>query len=133
MVLAFGLIPGVSPSGKLTTEGTMKIEVYEWKEGEGRPGSDHVHRNVCLEVLDLPSDATAPVRGDILRLRLPNINEPSSDNAWGTTPFVILEREVVCSVREKTDNSQVPIKVMAMWLFVRSIDDYTKPVALPTP
>ena len=49
----------------------MKIEVYEWKEGELRPGSDHVHRNVCLEILDVPSDATAPVRGNILRLRLP--------------------------------------------------------------
>jgi hypothetical protein len=109
----------------------MKIEVYEWKEKETRPGADHAHRNVCLEVLDLPSDVTAPVRGDILRLRLPNVNEPSSDNAWGTTPFVVLEREIVCSVREKAENSHVPLKVMAMWLFVRSIADYSKPVPLP--
>jgi hypothetical protein len=109
----------------------MRIEVYEWKEGEARPGSDHVHRNVCLDTLDIPSDATVPVRGDILRLRLPNVNEPSSHNAWGTTPFVVLEREVVCSVREKGGNSQLPIRAMAMWLFVRSIDDYSRPVALP--
>lgn len=109
----------------------MKIEVYEWKEGDVRPGSDHVQRNVCLEVLDLPSDVTAPVRGDILRLRLPNVNEPTSDNAWSTTPFVVLEREAVCSVREKAENSHMPLKIMAMWLFVRSIDDYSKPVALP--
>ena len=109
----------------------MKIEVYEWKEGEMRPGSDHVHRNVCLEVLELPSDVTAPARGDVLRLRLPNVDEPSSDNAWSTTPFVVLEREVVCSVREKTENAHVPLKVMAMWLFVRRIEDYSRPVALP--
>jgi len=109
----------------------MKIEVYEWKESEMRPGSDHVHRNVCLEVLELPSDVTAPARGDVLRLRLPNVDEPSSDNAWSTTPFVVLEREVVCSVREKIDNSLVPLRVMAMWLFVRRIDDYSRLVALP--
>jgi hypothetical protein len=111
----------------------MKIEVYEWKEGRTRPGSDQVHRNVCLEILELSQDAALPVRGDILRLRLPNVNEPSSDNAWGTTPFVVIEREIVCTVREKGSDSQVPLRVMAIWLFVRSIDNYAKPVTLPAP
>ena len=111
----------------------MKVTVFNWKEGTSRPGSDPSYRDDCIDTIELKKGIPVPMRGDILRLRVPKIDEPTADNEPGTTSFLIIERELVCSFRKKKSDSRIPLKLEAMRLYVRELEDPTKPVKLPEP
>lgn len=111
----------------------MNITVYNWKEGESRPGSDPGYRDECIDTIELKKGVPVPMRGDILRLHVAGVNEPTADNERTMTTFLIVERELVCSLRKRKGNSESPLKIEAMRLHVRELEDPTKPVKVPEP
>ncbi|GEM_PF-3286152 len=95
----------------------MHIEIFEWKPGQPRLRD----KTNCLDALETSADCPIPRRGDIIRLQLPNVNEPSIANDWCTTPYVVLESELVWAPKSE---------VRRYWLYVRELSssEYANPL-----
>lgn len=99
------------------------IEVYEWKAGETRPGSDRKPRHECIGSIAVPPHGQAPQKGDIIHILMPDEAAPDGGLALGLTMFVVLERELAWTAQK---GSEAPDAWMKMWIHVRRVEDYTR-------
>lgn len=108
----------------------IPIEVYEWKQGNPRPGSKSKPRHDCIDLLHVPLGQPVPQKGDVLQIRMPD--DPQADGL-GFVPFVVLEREFLSYRKptkeagfDKEDFSQ-PLLMKKLWIHVRRLEDYSLP------
>ena len=85
------------------------IEVFEWEEGEARPGAK-VSRP-CLDMLAVPSGGQIPQEGDVVLLNTENPGEMP-------VPYRVVSRELMW-FRSPRDDSQTPAQWSKMWIHVR--------------
>ena len=89
------------------------IEIYEWEEGQPRPGSPgHKMSRYCIDTLAVPSEGQIPQVGDFLWFMSPTTKD--------LVRYRVLMREFLW-VSPPDDKS--PQKWGKMWLFVRQDDD----------
>ena len=96
------------------------IEVYEWKEGDPRPGTVRKHRDSCIEILEVPSEGL-PNAGDVLLIK----TDPKE--IYGS-PYRVVSREFLWGRISGKDSqslkdSQLPQKYYKMWVHVRALTD----------
>ena len=123
-------LPTVCPSCKSPYWNKLRkdqmIEIYEWKAGETRPGSDRKPRHDCIGVVAVPTEGQVPQKGDVIHLHMPHepVGGLGHDGlGMGIVRFVVLERELMWSIQKNPDDE--PYAWSKMWIHVRRIEDYT--------
>jgi hypothetical protein len=100
---------------------TRMIEVFEWKNGAARPGSDRKPGVGAITSLALPPDGQPPQKGDVVTLRAPDHSHADGD---GFVHFIVLERELLWG------SDDAPQNWLKMWIHVRALDDYRQAAIL---
>lgn len=100
------------------------IEVYEWKEGQPRPGTVDKARNAVLDMVEPPPDGMLPQPGDIILL-----NDPFADDYITPVRYKVVEREFMWIRTDKDTGdptSPKPASFVKVWIHVRKLKDETK-------
>lgn len=106
---------------KKTTE--EPIEVYEWKQGEARPGVDHRISDNVLDHVMTPPQGAVPQIGDVVRLF--GYAGDENEDFLKPTPFRVVDREFIWARTPKTKADE-PLKNGKTILYVRrlEVDEY---------
>lgn len=101
-----------------------RIEIYEWRIGEPRPGSEGRASDRIIDIVAVPPDGQVPQRHDILLLA-----DVVGDDIEQKR-YVVLERELMWRLRTPKTPDDVARPFTKAWLFVREISNCSAPVAL---
>jgi hypothetical protein len=84
--------------------------MYEWNEGEPRPGTVHKHRNYSIDILEIPREG------------LPNVNDIVLlyDHESNLSRYQVISREFLWS-RSGVDDHQSPAEYSKVMIYVRKL------------
>ena len=96
---------------------SARIEIYEWKAGKPRPGTEHRISDDVVDIVELPPRGQVPLVGDTIA-----IGDVEGDELV-LRRYVVVDRELMWGMRPSRLAPEAPRPFAKAWLFVRVVDD----------